>query len=94
MTVTFKRNGNITLDGNRVGVWSYEDVWASNGKYDKSGNRLVKGFWHAYLIDGKHLMCYQKFEIAQYVQNRWQEFYKIKRTLTTEQQQLNINNAK
>lgn len=65
MKAEFKRNGTITLFGNRVGTWVKENVWETKGKHDGSGNSLVQYLWHAYLIDGKHIFLYAANELKE-----------------------------
>ncbi len=93
MKITFKQNGRIELFGNWIGVWSYEDVWASYGKYDKSGNRLTKCFWHAYLINGEHIFLYTRNELKEAISNRWSKLLDIALNTTDEQKQDGINNV-
>lgn len=89
--VSIKQNGKITLFGNWVGNWGYEDIWASYGKRDRSGNRLVKCFWHAYLINGEHLFFYTRNELKKAVENRWSQLVDIALHTTDEQKQDGIN---
>ena len=64
--ISFKQNGKILFLGNWIGVWSYDDIWASQGKYDASGNRLVKGFYKAWLVNGKTInYCYTRNELKE-----------------------------
>ena len=93
MKITFKQNGKIELCGYWIGVWSYEDVWASRGKYDKSGNHLVKCFWHSYLINGEHIYDYTRKELKEAIGNRWRILIDIARKTSDEQKEYIINNV-
>ena len=75
--VQLKQDGKITLLGVCVGNWGYEDIHALQGKYDKSGNRLAKCFWHAYLINGEHLFDYTRKDLKQAIGNRWSQLLNV-----------------
>ena len=92
--ITFKQNGNIELMGTKLGIWSYEDIWGTQGRRDKSGNSLVKGFWHAHLVDGSHIMDYTRNDVKKAVTMRAIDLVKVANTLSEEQKQINICNAK
>lgn len=89
--ITFKRDGKIIQYGNWIGEWQYEDVWAAYGKYDNSGNRTVKCFWHAYLINGEHIYQYTKDDLKKAIDNRWCNLYDIAINTTDEEKQDRIN---
>lgn len=75
--ITFCKDGTIEAGGSRVGTWHYVDVWQENGgKYDKSGNRLVRCFWKACLRDGKELTQYTQKELREAVGNWAKTFFK------------------
>ena len=63
------------------------EVWATYGKYDNSGNRTVKCFWHAYLINGEHIYQYTKDDLKKAIDNRWCELYDIAINTTDEEKQ-------
>lgn len=92
--VTFKQNGDITIGTTKMGVWYYEDIWATQGRRNESGVALVKGLWHAYLINGKHIIDYTRKEVKETVEKQWKDLWEKARTLTEEQKKLNICNAK
>lgn len=91
--ISFKQDGKITLFGNWIGNWSYEDIWASYGKYDKSGNRLAKCFYHAYLINGEHIFLYTRNELKEAIANRWSQLVDLALHTTDEQKQNGINDV-
>ena len=86
----FKQNGNIDWMGTRLGIWSVEEL----GGRDESGNRLVPRFWHVYTIAGRHFFGYRKSECLAYLYRSMHDILVAARTLSEEQQQLNINNAR
>lgn len=92
--IIFNQNGNISIGATKVGVWSYDNIEAARGRYDDSGNRLVKGLWHAYLINGEHVVDYTRKEVKETVEKRWKDLLEKARTLTEEQKQQNISNAR
>ena len=92
-SVSFKKDGKITIFGNWVGNWSCEDVWKSYGKTDKSGNKLVKCFYHAYLINGEHIYLYTRNELKEAIDNRWYQLSEIAGQTNDEQKQICINNV-
>ena len=69
--VTLKQNGNIEVKAGAlapmiIGTWRYVDVWAENGgSRDKSGNKLVRGYWEASFKNGQHLpLAYTRKELV------------------------------
>ena len=91
--ITFKQNGNIELMGIKLGVWSYEDVWATKGRGHR-GCHNVKCLWYASLIDGTRIIDYTRKEVKSAITMRAVELMKLANNLTEEEKQLNICNAK
>ena len=43
--IHFAKNGDLLHGSIKIGTWEKEDIWAKQGKYDRSGNRLVPFFY-------------------------------------------------
>lgn len=76
MKVTLKQNGNIEVKAGAfcprtVGTWQYVDVLAENGgRRDKSGNKLVRGYWKACLKKGGDLTAYTRKELVEQIKSK------------------------
>jgi hypothetical protein len=85
----FKRNGDLVWMDAKLGVWTMDKL----GGRDASGNRLVDRIWHIYTIAGGHFIGFSRAECVAYINRQIHNILVARRTLSEEQQQLNINNA-
>lgn len=74
MRVTLKKNGNIEVKVGAfapriVGKWSYTNVWKTQGRRDKSGNKLVKCLYEAELKYVGLFFAYSREELVNIVRN-------------------------
>ena len=74
--VTLKQNGNIEVKAGAlapmiIGTWRYVDVWAENGgSRDKSGNKLVRGYWKASFKNGQNMpIAYTRKELVDIIKS-------------------------
>jgi len=66
--VTLAKDGIIRVDGEFFGLWKCENLW-KNGRYDKSGNKLVHYLWHGVINEGKTYTCYSRKELVEWIMN-------------------------
>lgn len=74
MKVTLKKNGNIEVKvgafaPSTVGTWSYTNVWKTQGRRDKSGNKLVRDLYEAKLNNVGDVIAYSREELVNIVRN-------------------------
>ena len=94
--IILKQNGDICIFGMRVGRWERQDIWKENGgKYDRSGNRLVECFYHAWFINGKaSLHNYTRRELKAYVMDNFKELVKYYHSMSDKAAEIAIRHAK
>ena len=74
MRVTLKKDGKIEVKVGAftphiVGTWSYTNVWKTQGRRDKSGNKLVRDLYEAELKNVGHVIAYSREELVNIVRN-------------------------
>ena len=63
MKTTLTRNGEIKVDGNKVGNYIVHNLW-KNGRRDLSGNLKVHYLWEFKLDNGYNNLAYSRTEVV------------------------------